>query len=357
VAVKPTVALGAVTSVLAFAEARRPGTAAQITRDIALDLPPPGPDARVAAAIIPELLGAASRLTGDLSLGLHLAQAADSRRFGLLSYIASASRDLREAYAHVARFLALWNEGVELRFVSSGGKGVIEVRSRLIAPSVDGLRQLLELSTATLLSIGRRFSGQELLPSEVTFATAPPPRAARAELERYFGRVSYGRMTTQIVLSESALELQLTGADPALTSILTRHAEELLGRLSAQASWRGRTRDMVIAGLGHGRADVVAVAGQMGVGVRTLQRRLAGDGTAFNVIVDEARFELATRYLRETSLSQTEIAYMLGFAELSAYYHAFKRWTGSTPAEHRRRLTPADNSLSPRSKGIGRRST
>jgi AraC-like DNA-binding protein len=347
---EPTAALGAVLSVLGFAEARAPGIAAKITRELALELPPASPDARVAAALIPQVLATAARLTGDLSIGLHLAQAADPRRFGLLFYAASASRDLREAYSQVTRFLGLWNEGVELRFVAGDADAVLEVRP-CGQTSEDGQRQLLELSTATLLGVSRCFTGCDFVPVEVSFMTPPPPDLARAELECYFGKVAYRRPTTHLVVDSSALALPLLGADVELTTILTRHAQELLERLATQASWRGRSYEVVLAELRHGGADVGTVARRLGVGARTLQRRLADDGTAFHAIVDEARLEMATRYLRDPALSQAEIAYLLGFAELSAYYHAFKRWTGTTPAQHRRKMAQANNSVSPSSKG------
>ena len=68
---------------------------------------------------------------------------------------------------------------------------------------------------------------------------------------------------------------------------------------------------------------------------RTLQRRLADEGARFHDLVDELRRELALEYVRDRRRPLGEIAYLLGYAELSPFLRAFKRWTGKTPSELR----------------------
>ena len=78
----------------------------------------------------------------------------------------------------------------------------------------------------------------------------------------------------------------------------------------------------------------------MGMTGRSLQRRLRDEGTAFGALRDEVRRELADRYLGE-GMSFAEISFMLGFSEPSAFFRAFKRWTGLTPFERRGALLAA----------------
>ena len=68
---------------------------------------------------------------------------------------------------------------------------------------------------------------------------------------------------------------------------------------------------------------------------RTLSRNLAEEGTSFAEILDELRAALAKRYLRDETLPVTEIAWLLGYSEVSSLTHAFKRWTGMTPRRYR----------------------
>jgi AraC-like DNA-binding protein len=69
---------------------------------------------------------------------------------------------------------------------------------------------------------------------------------------------------------------------------------------------------------------------------RTLQRRLPAEGTSYHAIIEQARRELALRYLRESSVPIRQIADRLGYANVAAFYDAFHRWTSRTPRDYRR---------------------
>ena len=79
------------------------------------------------------------------------------------------------------------------------------------------------------------------------------------------------------------------------------------------------------------------VAHELGMSVRTLARRLGDLGVSFAQILDELRHDLALRYLRDPNLSLSQIAFLLGYSELSAFSHAFRRWTRTTPGAWRTR--------------------
>jgi AraC-like DNA-binding protein len=77
------------------------------------------------------------------------------------------------------------------------------------------------------------------------------------------------------------------------------------------------------------------VARELGMSARTLSRRLAEEGTTFARIVEEYRASMAKGLLQESDLQVTEIAFVLGYSELSTFSTAFRRWTGKTPLEFR----------------------
>ncbi|HWO08502.1 MAG TPA: helix-turn-helix transcriptional regulator, partial [Polyangiaceae bacterium] len=77
------------------------------------------------------------------------------------------------------------------------------------------------------------------------------------------------------------------------------------------------------------------IARRLGLGERTLQRRLRDEGTSFAALLDEARAELARSYLGDSKLAIFEVAYLLGYSEPSAFNRAFRRWTGKSPREYR----------------------
>jgi AraC-like DNA-binding protein len=87
----------------------------------------------------------------------------------------------------------------------------------------------------------------------------------------------------------------------------------------------------IAASLPHGKARAAIVATRLGMSQRTLARHLAEEGTNFSAMLTEIRRDLATRYLKDESLSISQIAWLLGFQDLGAFSHAFKRWNGTAP--------------------------
>ena len=116
---------------------------------------------------------------------------------------------------------------------------------------------------------------------------------------------------------------------------LYRAATEHFLKTRSRIDLPGRVRRVVADTLCDGVPTLSAVASEMGLGPRTLQRRLSESGQSFQAIVDMTRKELALRLLRETELSLAEIAFLTGFSEQSGFTRAFKRWAGQTPRSYR----------------------
>jgi AraC-like DNA-binding protein len=91
--------------------------------------------------------------------------------------------------------------------------------------------------------------------------------------------------------------------------------------------------------LPHGEAQSAEIARRLGVSARTFARKLAAEGVTFSDVLESLKSHLARRYLDDESLSISQIAWLLGYQEVSAFTHAFKRWTGQTPREARARAT------------------
>ncbi|TFZ55089.1 AraC family transcriptional regulator, partial [Methylorubrum sp. Q1] len=92
------------------------------------------------------------------------------------------------------------------------------------------------------------------------------------------------------------------------------------------------------------RSRISRIAQTLGTSQRTLSRRLTEEGLSFESVLEEMRRDLALRYLRDTRLSISRIAWLLGFREATAFTHAFRRWTGRSPTEAR---VERDRALNP----------
>ena len=197
----------------------------------------------------------------------------------------------------------------------------------------------VEFSAAAFLRAFREMSGRNLTPANLSFAH--PRNKNIEEFEQFFGcPVSFGGRENIIEMKLSDLHLQVTTADDRLLSLLRRYCEDVLSRHAAQAPPLVEVVERLIADrLTKGEARHDTAATELGMSSRSLSRKLAELGTSFNGIVGSLRKDLALRYLQESSLSLTEIAFLLGYTEVSTFTHAFKRWTGSTPAASRGRMS------------------
>jgi AraC-like DNA-binding protein len=117
--------------------------------------------------------------------------------------------------------------------------------------------------------------------------------------------------------------------------VLSEHAALLLSRLPRGADLIERTRRAIGGRLRGGDPSLEGVARELGMSERSLQRHLRELGSSFNALADEVREATARLYLEQPDMALTEIGFLLGFSEQSAFTRAYKRWTGHTPRQAR----------------------
>jgi len=110
-----------------------------------------------------------------------------------------------------------------------------------------------------------------------------------------------------------------------------------LADLDRTASMVERVRSALLEALPAGEVSMLSIGKRLGVGTRTLQRRLYEEGTSFQQTLDAVRTALADHYLRKTMMSSAEIAMLLGFEDANSFVRAFRGWTGTTPQMVRRK--------------------
>jgi AraC-like DNA-binding protein len=279
----------------------------------------------------------AARLAGDDLLGFNLGLSYDLRASGLAGYVAIAAATVREAMTNAVRYGALRDTSAV--YALEGGDGLIRFRIDSRSAHMRGSRHATEFKAALVLAACHRWIGAGFRPLEMRFAHTRA--ASRRAIERQFNcSVRFGSEATEMVLSPEHLDLPVRGADPHLLALVTRHAEAALANDASarRGDLRARVERVILEELPKGTPTVAAVAEALGMGERTLARRLAGEGTPFRRVVDELRRDMATGYLADPELSLSQIAYLLGYAEQSAFTSAFRRWTGRSP--RRFRLAP-----------------
>jgi AraC-like DNA-binding protein len=134
------------------------------------------------------------------------------------------------------------------------------------------------------------------------------------------------------------IDRAVPAADPQLYQIMKQYLDQILSAMPREDGLLGSIRKAIAESMCDGDPTLVRVAKKMATGPRTLQRRLKDYGSDFKKLVEDTRRRLSLTYLRDHNNSLTEVAFLLGYSELSAFNRAFKRWTGSTPLDYRRRL-------------------
>jgi AraC-like DNA-binding protein len=163
-------------------------------------------------------------------------------------------------------------------------------------------------------------------------------------MARFVGTaVEFGATTDEFALNANARELPLIHADPYLNNLLLKYCEAaLVDRRGNVSQLQTRVENAISSLLPHGRVVVDDVARGLGMSKRTLTRRLSDEGLNFTEILQQLRRDLAVRYLDDRKLHVSKIAWLLGFNEVSALTHTFKRWTGKTPSQMRTTAASSD---------------
>jgi AraC-like DNA-binding protein len=290
-------------------------------------------DARVSPAQLAVAWSEAVRITGNPQLALAIARATPVGAFGIVEYVCRAAPTLGDALRRWVRYLNLLDDAVTVGLTVDGDRAYLRVERESEAPAPASH----ELCFALVALQARQLSSKpfRIVAVELTHTHAAP-KAVAAYRAWFDAPVVFGAPIAQLVMPAAALEAPLHSADPSLLAILTRAADELHKQSPAQAGIAPQVARVLRDVLREDEAHVDHVAKRLGMTSRSLQRRLKDEGTTFQLVLNDTRRALAQRYLDER-LSIAEISFLLGFSEPSAFFRAFKRWTGTTPVEARRR--------------------
>jgi AraC-like DNA-binding protein len=269
---------------------------------------------------------------GDELLGFHLAEDFDLREIGLLYYVAASADTFGSALGRVERYIKIQNDGVDFEVIK--GK---TLRVRLHYTGVARHTDVHQIGSlvALMIRIGRHLTGRMLKPTRVRIMHHV--HRGKLELEKLLDAdVEDGARVDEIEFPAASWDLPIVSADPHLHRVCVQSCEEALARRGLkQTPLKVQVENAIAALLPHGQARHDLVAAGLGMSPRTLARRLAAEDSSFAEILTEVRSALADRYLADRTLPISQIAWLLGYAEISAFTRAFQRWTGMVPSAAR----------------------
>jgi AraC-like DNA-binding protein len=288
---------------------------------------------RICAIAQSKLLEYAAEALGDSAFGLHLAQQTNPREARLLFYVTSAATNVGDTIALFARYCRIVNEAVDVKLSPAQNEVIVEFN--FVGLPRHHALQSAEFTMAVTLKGLRELVGRRVRPTKVAFAHTR--NAHRREFERFFGgSVEFGAMSDQVSMSNETLALPLVTGDPHLLETLRSFCDEAARERHTPAeTLKASVENEVQKLLPNGPADRRAVARALCMSERTLSRKLADEGATYAQVVDQLRRSLALQYVKERSLSLSQISWLLGYEGSTSFNHAFRRWTGRSPSTAR----------------------
>jgi AraC-like DNA-binding protein len=285
-----------------------------------------------------KILNLVSEKLQDELLGFHLARNFDLREVGLVYYVIASSGRVADALLNAKRFCAIMNEGVRLQ--TRQDDRTVSITLDYVDIERQSDQHQIEFWLVTMVRIFRQVTDTRLALRHLRIRHKRDETPA--EFRTFFGcDVDFGADSDEIIFPASVASLPIVSRDNYLNDLLRQYAEAALAdRPKDREALRSAVERVLPQLLPHARAGISNVAKLLAMSARTLSRKLREEGAAFTEILEETRAALAKSYLAERNLPVSEIAWLLGYREVSSFTHAFKRWTGMTPRQFRLASAP-----------------
>lgn len=278
--------------------------------------------------------------------GIRLAERQDLGILGTLAVAMRNSATIGEALACMCRYLEVYNTAIGFTVERGEPRGEARLEFKLLREhSVLPWAQTTEHGVGlawriiSLLSEGRC----ELLR---VWLSHPEMGTATDYRTHFDAPIAFCSEHVALAIAERELDLPISQNVVELHDAATRYlnTQVSLGRRDLPL----QVRQTVMAFLGTGNCSRSDVASTLHTHPRSMQRRLAEEGTSFEVIKDEARRDLALRYLSQPDLPISQITLLLGYSDQSTFGRSCRRWFAGSPREMRARLEadPHDTSNS-----------
>jgi len=295
------------------------------------------PDARFSADDVTKLWDLAVAWSGKPALGLDRDLASRYVNFDVVGYAMLSSPNLRAGLESFARYLALISDAATFE-VQPERRGAWLILGHM-GNTLRIPRQRQEYGLLALLMASRWLTRRELRPLAVE-SIFPEPADFHPYRMAFECPLRFDQPATRMLLATSDLELLIPSRNASMYALHERVMEDRLASLgNARTSYR--VSEEIVRRLHQGEPRREDIAASLALTDRTLQRRLHAEKTSYQQLLDEARRELARKYLADEHYSLGQIADLLGFVDQSNFFRAARRWFGMPPGQYRQKLVAA----------------
>jgi len=273
-----------------------------------------------------------SEMSSDPAIGLKLGTEPRFERNHPSAIAVICSRSFGDALARIARYKQLTCPE-EIRIDRKAQDTSVEFfYSEAKEPQPD---VLVDLVLSWILGVGRQGTNVQITPLRIELTR---PVKHRGLLESHFGcRVRFKAGRNALIFRSGDLDRPFVTHNEELLTIIGTHMESELKARNLSLNVSEQVKDTLRRSLAGKRPMLQDVGRELGIGARTLQRRLTDAGITFQQVVEETRRELAHHYLKQRSVELSEAAFLLGFEDANSFFRAFHSWEGTSPSEWRTR--------------------
>lgn len=254
-------------------------------------------------------------------------------RVGFVDALCLAAQTPRQAVEYACHAGPLWTDG-RPRWAVGDGSTLVHVSRGELGPEPLAAERALS-SVGVWLRLVDAVADTPIYPLCVYLPLSPQADRRRAR-EAFSCVVRFDEPFAGVSFRNVDLEQPNPGADPATVRVLRRYTDDRLAQLCASRRTAERLRSLLAELDDVATASGEAMAAALGIGVRTLHRRLRAESTSYRQVVQEFRLQRCVEELGRSALSAKQIAFALGFANPSSFHRAFRRWTGQSLYEYRR---------------------
>jgi AraC-like DNA-binding protein len=289
---------------------------------------------RIALSRYLPLFEDAAALAGDPLFGARLGiSLPPGELLGPIGFLVLTSPRLRIGLENLAHYIGVWQDATEITLHDQADTVIWSYRIK--DPSLWPRRQDAEFTLAATCAMIRSCFGGGWAPFEVHFEH-PRPKEWQALQAMFRAPLRFGQSANALVLDSAELERPVQGANAGFAPFLRRHVEDMMSGDQEEVRLAQQVRQLVARDLGRAPVSMTALAAELGLPPRTLQRYLAEEGTSVREIVRAIKIQEAKALLETSRRHIGAVSQAVGYGDATAFWRAFKAWEGISPAAFQR---------------------
>lgn len=291
------------------------------------------PDNRLSGLEVQKIIKAAESLTKDKYIGLHQGQRLSKGFSNILGYVLMNCCDLNECCTKYCRYEKLVDSTSISSFELLENKAVFN--NITLDSSLKDNIQFSDFKLSGMLSYIKLLCGNNIQLIEVHFTHAKPKNICEYE-KAFQSKILFEKASNSLIFNSNLLSMPVLEPNKSLLHLFEKNANTAIEELSANTCYTTKVTKIINEEISKSNLiSIEAISKKLSLSVRSLQLYLHKENTSYAELLKAARKNTAVSYLNNPNIPIAEIAYILGFSEVSAFHRAFKSWTGITPAKFR----------------------